>query len=323
RFGLRPLAALAVLVLVAAGIPEAVGPTREHHARVAAIRAALRARCPAAVVIGPAQARFFQQLHLPETCARTAIRRSPIGATVRDAEDWLRRLEPRLEPGAVLVTGLPSYVYYACTDCGLRQSRFAAPLDSRWAPLAELPALAYDEEREPARLWEWRGERAPDSRAAQAATAPMLPAEELFELGIERFDALDYPGTRTYMSAVAERFPRHERAPRAAYFFAVSYWREEDPLRTIREFEALLAEFPESRQEGAAYYHIGLSYRLLHRPEEARVALERAVQEGAPQDPSRGHAARALGGPAGAAPLEAWGRRWTELVYAFHGWPAP
>jgi outer membrane protein assembly factor BamD (BamD/ComL family) len=146
---------------------------------------------------------------------------------------------------------------------------------------------------------------------------PALAPQQLFERGIERFDAQDYPGTRVWMGALLERFPGHELEDDAAYFVAVTHWREQDPHRTIREFEDFLARFPSSRIVPAAHYHVGLSYRLLGRPAEAREAFEAAVRSSDPRDPEREYALRALASLRGPAPLAAVGRGFTELVYRF------
>jgi hypothetical protein len=318
RFGLRPLAAVGVLAVVAAGIPEAVGPTREHRARVTALRAELRASCPPEVLLNPWQARFFRELYLREACPGTLVPGEPIDASAADSERWLHAIEPQLRRGAVLVTGLPSHVYYVCPDCGFRLDGFEGPLDPRWTLVDELAPLRFGD-GEPVRLWRGEGEGA---SGGSDVPIPDLPPAALFAQGIERFDALDYPGTRRFMGALVERFPDHARAPRAAYVVAVSYWRENDPHTTIREFEALLEAFPGSPVTVAAYYHIGLSYRMLRRYGEARSAFEAAVRLGSENAPERGYSARILEGLPGSAPLEDWGERLTDLVYAFQAWPS-
>jgi outer membrane protein assembly factor BamD (BamD/ComL family) len=117
------------------------------------------------------------------------------------------------------------------------------------------------------------------------------------------------------MSALLARFPGHGLADQAAYFEAVTYWREQDPQRTIREFEALLARFPRSRLRRAAHYHIGLSQRALNHPAAAREAFEAAVRSSELLDPEREYAERALEALRGPAPLGAVGRDLTERVY--------
>jgi tetratricopeptide (TPR) repeat protein len=119
------------------------------------------------------------------------------------------------------------------------------------------------------------------------------------------------------MGALLERFPGHELRDDAAYFRAVTYWREQEPIRTIREFERFLAQFPSSRIVPAAHYHVGLSYGLLGRYAEAREAFEAAVRTSDPRDPEREYALRALASLRGPAALAALGRGFTEFVYRF------
>src|SRR5262245_7159668 len=308
RRGLRSLAALAVLLLLAGGALDALAPGRSHRARVAELRAELQAMCPPVVVMERTQARFFRELHLREACPDTAVLSERSDGPEGLSERWLRDNEPQLVRDAVLVTGLPAFVYYACYHCGFRLGHFEAPLDPRWTLVQELPPADFDKEHEPVRLWRWNGRPG-------AAAAPALPPEQLFARGIERFDAFDYPGTRTYMSALAERFPGHELRDDAAYFLAVSYWRDQDLRQTIRGFESLIARFPASPFVGAAHYHIGLAQRALGRFAEAREAFEAAVRTTRPDAHERRYALDALASLRDPAPLPAVGRELTELLY--------
>lgn len=313
RFGLRTIAALGVLGLLAVGVLEAVGPGRAQRARVAAVRAELRASCPPLVVLEFWQGIFFRSLHLREACPDTVVHAS--GPRTRDYEHWLQELEPELPHGTVLVTGLLQFVYYACPACGPRLSHFEGALDPRWQLVQELPPLAFDPDREPVRLWRWSGR---SSRVgAGVAPAPALPAPQLLEQGVERFDAEDYPGTRAWMRALLTRFPGSPLCDQAAYFVAVSYWREVDLQRTIREFEAFLVGYPRSRLTRAAHYHIGMSNRVLGRYPEAREAFEATVRNSEAQDPEREAALRALEALPAEAPFDGAGRALTELVYRF------
>jgi hypothetical protein len=195
RLGLRRVAALGVLLLLASGIRDALAPGRSHHARVAALREELRASCPPAVMLELRQALFFRDLHLRNTCPGSVVRSPPPEISqARDHERWLRELEPRLENGAMLVTGLAHYVYYACYACGFRLSHFDAALDPRWTLVRDFEPVRFDAAREPVRLWRWSGQ--PGGAGGEVVPVPALAPQQLFERGIERFDAQDYPGTR-------------------------------------------------------------------------------------------------------------------------------
>ncbi|TFG91381.1 MAG: tetratricopeptide repeat protein [Myxococcales bacterium] len=315
RLGLRWIAALGVLVLLASGTLEAVAPGRSHHARVAALREELRTSCPPVVMLELRQAIFFRELHLRVACPGSVVLRPPGIHQTRDYERWLQELEPRLPTGAVLVTGLIQFVYYACYICGPRLSHFEAALDPRWSLVRELAPVGFDPAREPVRLWRWSGR--PLSAEGEVVPVPALAPPQLFERGIERFDAQDYPGTRAWMRALLDRFPGHALESDAAYFVAVTYWRERDPQRTSGEFEAFLAQFPSSRLRRAAHYHIGLSHRMLGHYAAAKAAFEATVRSSEVLDPEREYALQALGSLHGPAPLDAAGRGLTELVYRF------
>jgi TolA-binding protein len=165
------------------------------------------------------------------------------------------------------------------------------------------------------RIWRWSGQ--PLSAELAVAPVPALPPQQLFERGIERFDAEDYPGTRAWMRALLDRFPEHPLGDQASYFEAVTYWREQDPKRTILEFEKMLARFPSSRLAGAAHVHIGLAHRDLGHHAAAKEAFEATVRSSEPLAAERVWAERMLKSLRGPAPLEAVGRDLTELVYRF------
>jgi len=319
RLGLRRIAALGVLALLASGTFEAVAPGRSHRRGVTAIRQELRTSCPPEVLLESWQAIFFRELHLREACPSSVVRSSTAISLASDYEEWLQELEPRLEKGSVLVTGLIQFVYYACHLCGPRLSLFDAPLDPRWTLVREFEPVRFDAAREPMRLWRWSGE--PVGSEVGVALVPRLAPRQLLERGIERFDARDYPGTRDWMRALLGRFPDHALGDQAAYFAAVTYWREQEPQRTIREFEAMLARFPSSRLLRAAHYHIGLSHRALGHYAAAKEAFEATVRSSELPDPEREWALRALESLRGPAPLAAVGRAFTELVYRFQAKP--
>jgi hypothetical protein len=311
RFALRAAAALTVLGLLAAGTLDATAPGRSHRARVAALREALRASCPPVVVVEVWQARFFREVYLREACPETVVPAEPSVVGSRDFERWLRAQEPALPAGAALVTGLPQFVYYACFACGPRIGHFAAPLDPRWRLDLELPPVSFDPDREPVRIYRWSGEPLPGAIVA----VPALPAQQLMEQGVARFDAQDYPGTRALMGALLSRFPESAFADQAAYFHAVAYWREYDSRRTIEEFEAFLQRHPRSGLVRAAHYHIGMARRLQGRFPEARAAFEATLRTSDPRDPEHDWAQRALDGLPSEAPFDAAGRAFTEWLY--------
>lgn len=312
RLGLRRIAALAVLLVLGAGIFVAVGPSRSHHARVGAIRAELRTSCPPLVVIEPWQGLFFRELHLREACPDTVVRTSGDIYEARDYERWLRQLEPGLPKGAMLVTGLTRYVYYERQTWGLRLSYFEARLGPGWTLLREFDPLPFDRAREPIRIW--RSTTGPRSVSEQV---PALAPQQLFGRGIERFDAQDYPEARAFMLAILERFPGDELCDDAAYFAAVTHWREHDIPRTIREFRNLTLRFPHSRWVAAAHYHIGLSHRLMGRERQAEEAFEAAVASSSAGTPEREYALTALDAMVEPPPLSSVGSSLTEFVYRF------
>jgi tetratricopeptide (TPR) repeat protein len=257
---------------------------------------------------------FFRALYLADACPGTQVRTPPERFDAHGHEAWLANAEPGLENGSILVSGLVPFVYYACEGCAFRLSGFEEPLDPGWMPVSELPASAYDPEAEPVRLWRWQGAvgAAPPQRSA--IEVPRVEVAALFELGIGHFDAGEYPQARAHMAAIRERFPGSARSEDAAYFFSVTFWREQDCRAMLPAFEALLRETPASPWVAAAHYHIGMCLEMLGQNDAAREAFEQARQSARAGDPVAGYAGSALDKLRARAPLASLGRRLSRFV---------
>jgi hypothetical protein len=306
------IVAVGLLALLAVGTGNALATVQEHRRVTTQVRALLRASCPPVVVMESWQGFFFRELHLRDACPDSWIAMPAHTYDARDYEVWLRGTEPELPAGAVLVTGLPSWVHYACLTCGLRLGVFEGALHPSWKLSADLGALDFDDAQEAVRLWTL-AEEVPDRIAGPLPRIDEgLSAAELFARGIEHFDAAEYPETRAYMQAIPRRSPRRAEA---AYYDAVSFWREGNLYRTITRFQALIRRYPRSSWVGPSQYHIGLAYRAAGSRERARRWFELAAKSGpAPVDT---YALAELDRLDFRAPLSEVGRGLTELVYHF------
>jgi hypothetical protein len=116
------------------------------------------------------------------------------------------------------------------------------------------------------------------------------------------------------MAAIRERFPGSARSEDAAYFFSVTFWREQDCRAMLPAFEALLRETPASPWVAAAHYHIGMCLEMLGQNDAAREAFEQARQSARAGDPVAGYAGSALDKLRARAPLASLGRRLSRFV---------
>jgi tetratricopeptide (TPR) repeat protein len=313
----RPVRGAGALVLIGLLIGsdlEATRPGRAQRRLVRAVRIELARACPPEVVLERWQGFFFQALYLSEACPETQVRTPPEPFGARGHEAWLAEAQPHLADGAVLVSGLLPFVYYACEDCAFRLSGFEQPLDRRWRLLSELGTSPFDAAAEPVRLWRWQTGATSAARRTDTATVPELGARQLFDRGIEHFDAGEYARTRGYMAAIRERFPESARSADAAYFFAVTFWREQDCRRMLPAFEELVRDTPHSPWVAAAHYHIGLCLKQQGRTRAARNAFEEARRRAAAGDPVAGYASDALDALAAQAPIDGLGRQLSRLV---------
>lgn len=153
--------AAAVLLVVPAIVlnlrqaDDATRPGRIYRSALRAVaRDVRRAKPPKLVAEGVIASRFRAfKLAAPAT----EVPLITDAFTAPEHEAWLRRHQDALPPGAMLVTGLVSYVHYGATGGGFRLRHFGAPLDPRWQLVREYGLLSYMPDPEPARLWRLAG----------------------------------------------------------------------------------------------------------------------------------------------------------------------
>ena len=70
-----------------------------------------------------------------------------------DYEKWLKKKEPELKEGTLLVTGLNGYTHYAGHSVGFRFNRFKEKLGPNWKLLKTLPGFSYMPNYEDIKIW--------------------------------------------------------------------------------------------------------------------------------------------------------------------------
>jgi hypothetical protein len=149
------VAVLSLLIFLNLGqAAEATSPGRTYHRALHAILADIENDCPPVLVVGRRLGIILKHAFLQDSCPEMPVAPHLPLYTVEELEDWLGENESALPEGAMLVTGLASYVHYGCHRCGFRLEQFRAPLEDHWILLAEYDLLSYLPLPERAKLWQ-------------------------------------------------------------------------------------------------------------------------------------------------------------------------
>jgi len=102
---------------------------------------------------------------------------------------------------------------------------------------------------------------------------PILPAEELYQLGESELDKKRYPEARENFRKVVERHPNSSYAPKARFYIGEAYYREAEFDKAVKEFEGFLAFFPKHEIADLVQYRLAMSYYDQMKPVEQDQAL--------------------------------------------------
>jgi tetratricopeptide (TPR) repeat protein len=244
---------------------QANGPSRVYREDFQAVLDDVQAIKPPVLVAESLIASYFRNLYLdPDEETQLPILSEQHNAP--DYERWLHEHEATLPNGTLLVTGLASFVHYGAHIDGFRLAWFQEPLSPSWKLVREYPVLTFLPRPEPARLW--RLERpdsgslvAHDEREDLSGLQGMNDPAALFAAGLGRYDAIDYAASRVYFrKLLATQSPQAEDG---AFFYAASFFRQNEWARARHEFKRLIHRFPKSRWIPAAYWHIANCERNL------------------------------------------------------------
>jgi len=89
---------------------------------------------------------------------------------------------------------------------------------------------------------------------------PILPPEELYQIGESELDKKRYTEAREQFRKVVERHPNSSYAPRARFLIGESYYREPDFDKAAKEFEAFLAFYPRHQIADLVQFRLAMSY---------------------------------------------------------------
>ena len=142
----------AFAALVALGLyqaAEATRPGRLYRAGLLGVVAALERSCPPELLVEQRLGTILQYAYLRPRCPHTRVSPYLLDRPAAEYEHWLTEHERELPEGAVLVSGIGSYVHYGCPQCGFRLEGFEQPLSQAWTPAGDIEV----EGAEAVRLW--------------------------------------------------------------------------------------------------------------------------------------------------------------------------
>ncbi|HEX3178587.1 MAG TPA: outer membrane protein assembly factor BamD [Methylomirabilota bacterium] len=92
------------------------------------------------------------------------------------------------------------------------------------------------------------------------APTPILPAEELYQLGETELEKKRFPEAREQFRKVVERHPNSSYAPRARFLIGEAFYREAEFEKATKEFDAFLSFYPRHEIADLVQYRLAMSY---------------------------------------------------------------
>ena len=92
------------------------------------------------------------------------------------------------------------------------------------------------------------------------APIPILPPEELYQLGESDLDTRRYEEARQQFKKIVERHPNSSHAPRARFLIGEAFYREGEFDKAIKEFETFIAFYPRHQIADLVQYRLAMAY---------------------------------------------------------------
>lgn len=102
----------------------------------------------------------------------------------------------------------------------------------------------------------------------RAVPTPILPAEELYQMGENDLARKRYDDARASFKKIAERHANSSWAPRARFLIGEAHYREGEFEKAIKEFEGFLAFYPRHQIADLVQYRLAMSYYDQMKPVE-------------------------------------------------------
>lgn len=112
-----------------------------------------------------------------------------------------------------------------------------------------------------------------------AAPTPILPPEELYQIGETELGNRRYDEARTSFRKIVERHPNSSYAARARFLIGEAFYREGEFDKAARELEGFLAFFPRHQIADLAQFRLAMSYYDQLKPVEQDQGLTQKALE--------------------------------------------
>src|SRR2546422_2524299 len=108
---------------------------------------------------------------------------------------------------------------------------------------------------------------------------PILPAEELYQLGENQLNEKRYEDARKSFTKIVERHPNSSYAPRARFLLGEAFYRDAEFDKAIKEFETFLSFYPRDRIADLVQYRLAMAYYDQIKPIEQDQTLAKKALE--------------------------------------------
>ncbi len=108
---------------------------------------------------------------------------------------------------------------------------------------------------------------------------PILPAEELYQLGENQLNEKRYEDARKSFTKIVERHPNSSYAPRARFLLGEAFYRDAEFDKAIKEFETFLSFYPRHQIADLVQYRLAMAYYDQVKPIEQDQTLAKKALE--------------------------------------------
>jgi outer membrane protein assembly factor BamD len=102
----------------------------------------------------------------------------------------------------------------------------------------------------------------------RASPTPILPPEELYQLGENELAKRRYEEARKQFRRIVERHPDSSSAPRARFLIGEAFYREGEFDKAIAEFETFLSFYPRHQIADLVQFRLSMAYYDQMKPVE-------------------------------------------------------
>lgn len=113
----------------------------------------------------------------------------------------------------------------------------------------------------------------------RTAPTPILPPEELYQLGENDLDKSKFIEARESFRKIVERHPNSSLTPRARFLMGEAFYREAEFEKAAKEFETFLAFYPRHQIADLVQFRYAMNFYDQMKPVEQDQGLTRRAME--------------------------------------------